>query len=252
MKNANCKLQNEDRVATATVRACDSIDARNAVQATGNGRCGCASAATPARLPFCIFQFAFFNLHFPSRTISRRAQSVRGFTLLEVILALTILAGVLAVLGEVGRLALRNAANARDLAKAQLLAESKLAEIETGLAGMDSTTDEPFDPEAASRGLKNTPLAGWLYSIDKESTDEEGLLSIRVTVRQDRPAAQHPVKFSLVRWLPDPDYTSVTATNEQNSAASSSSSSESGSGSGNNSSTNGTGTSGSSSSGNNK
>ena len=40
-----------------------------------------------------------------------------GFTLLEVILAMTILAGAMAVLGEVGRLALKNASAAKDLAR---------------------------------------------------------------------------------------------------------------------------------------
>ena len=57
-----------------------------------------------------------------------------GFSLLEVILAMAILAGAIAVLGEAGRLALRNAGYARDMAQAQLLCESKMAEIVTGIA----------------------------------------------------------------------------------------------------------------------
>ena len=135
---------------------------------------------------------------------SRRAP--RGFTLLEVILALTILAGAMAVLGEVSRLALRNAAAARDLARAQLLAESKLAEIEAGITAPDPVENTPFD--AATESLDPGEPA-WLYSISQPSIEnaEDGVISVRVTVTRDLPAGQHPVKFSLVRWLPDPNYT---------------------------------------------
>ncbi|MGO9108286.1 MAG: prepilin-type N-terminal cleavage/methylation domain-containing protein [Thermoguttaceae bacterium] len=126
-----------------------------------------------------------------------------GFTLLEVILALTILAGAMAVLGEVSRLALRNASAARDLARAQLLAESKLAEILAGITSPDPVENTAFDRSSNSLDPSEP---GWLYSISSESTDEDGLISVRVTVTRDIPAGQHPVKFSLVRWLPDPNY----------------------------------------------
>ncbi len=127
--------------------------------------------------------------------------------MLEVILALTILAGSLAVLGEVSRLALRNAVGARDLARAQLLAESKLAEIEAGIGDSSATgqvENQQFDPSTES--LDRSEPA-WLYSISSGPTDENGLVSVRVTVTRDMPASQHPVKFTLVRWLPDPNYT---------------------------------------------
>jgi len=123
--------------------------------------------------------------------------------LLEVILALAILAGALAILGEVSRLALQNASAARDLARAQLLAESKLAEILAGITSPDPVENTPFD---SSGNSLDPSEPAWLYSISSESTDEEGLISVRVTVTRDIPAGQHPVKFSLVRWLPDPNY----------------------------------------------
>ena len=149
------------------------------------------------RPPFPLSPFLPFSLS-PLRP--RRG----GFTLLEVILALTILAGALAVLGEVSRLALRNAAAARDLARAQLLAESKLAEIEAGITSTDSVDKVAFDTTANSL---DPGEPAWLYSINSQSTDEDGVISVRVTVTRDLPAGQHPVKFSLVRWLPDPNYT---------------------------------------------
>ncbi len=126
-----------------------------------------------------------------------------GFTLLEVILALAILAGAMAALGEVSRLALRNAAAARDLARAQLLAESKMSEILSGVSSPSAVENTAFQ---SSDYALDPGEPAWLYSISSESTDEDGLISVRVTVTRQMPAGQHPVKFSLVHWVPDPNY----------------------------------------------
>ena len=164
----------------------------------------------------------------PIRPIGPMCRALRraAFTLLEVILALAILAGSLAVLGEVSRLAMRNAAGARDLARAQLLAESKLAEIQAGITSTDSVDNSSFD--SATESLDPGEPA-WLYSIKSQSTDEEGVISVRVTVTRALPAAQHPVKYSLVRWLPDPNYT-YTPPSQSSSSTTASSSGSSGPG----------------------
>ena len=107
----------------------------------------------------------------PAIACRRSAAKRSGFTLLEVILALAILAGAMAVLGEVNRLALRNAAAARDLARAQLLAESKLAEIQAGITSTASVDNMPFD--AATENLDSSE-PGWKYSISSKATDEDG------------------------------------------------------------------------------
>ena len=130
--------------------------------------------------------------------MTRRAARAAGFSLLEVILALAILGGAIAVLGEAARLAMKNAEYTRDINRAQLLCESKLAEIVAGIT-----------PAEASDGvaLKSQPDASepaWLYSIETTSVDD-GLLSVRVTVTRDLPAEKHPVRFSLVRWMADPE-----------------------------------------------
>ena len=123
----------------------------------------------------------------------------RGFSLLEVILALAILGGAIAVLGEAARLAMRNAEFTRDMARAQLLCESKLAEIVAGI-----TPAEPIQ-RATFETATDLSEPAWLYSIETASLEEEGLLSVRVTVTRDLPAQRHPVVFSLVRWIADPD-----------------------------------------------
>ena len=130
-----------------------------------------------------------------------------GFSLLEVILALSILAGSIAVLGEASRLALKNAEVARDLAHAQLLCESKLTEIVTGITPAETVGNTPFDPTTTASIDASGP--SWLYSIETQETDEEGLVSVRVTVTRDLPASKHPVSFSLVRWIPDPNATTA-------------------------------------------
>ena len=163
---------------------------------------------------------------------ARRNAKRSGFTLLEVILALAILGGAIAVLGEASRLALRSAAAARDLARAQMLAENKMAEIEAGITAPDSVDNEAFDTESESLE-QGTPR--WLFSISSESTDETGIISVRVTVTRDIPAAQRPVKFSLVHFLPDPNFTytpppSVTSSSTGSTSGGSSSGSSSGSG----------------------
>jgi type II secretion system protein I len=135
-----------------------------------------------------------------------------GFSLLEVSLALAILAGAIAVLGEASRLSLRNAALARDLAHAQLLCESKLAEIVSGITPAEPVDRMPFD-ETTTDSI-DPDEAPWVYTIETNETDETGLISVRVTVTRDLPEERRPVQFSLVRWLPDPNATTSSPSDQ--------------------------------------
>jgi len=118
-----------------------------------------------------------------------------GFSLLEVILAMAILFGAIAVLGELGRLGLHNAQITRDLARAELLCESKLAELTAGAAPLAPVHRAPFEEEAGDGEQR------WLYSIATEPLDEDGLTAVRVTVVQDLPQERRPVECSLTRWI---------------------------------------------------
>ncbi len=138
-----------------------------------------------------------------SRVRSTPRRCVRAaFSLLEVILALAILAGAIAVLGELTRGGLDHARRARDLAQAQLLCESKMAEILAGYEALEAVSDVPF-------GTGRIP--DWLYSVETLSLDQDGLLELRVTVEQDLPPEKRPVECTLVRWMIDP---AVFATEE--------------------------------------
>mgnify|MGYP000953372854 CR=1 FL=1 len=146
--------------------------------------------------------------------MTRRRQSSRriGFSLLEVILALAILAGAVAVLGEVARQGLDTARIARDLTHAQFLCESQMAQIEAGLVEPD-----PVDRAQIEGISQDSSQAGWLYSVETESTDIDGLIAVRVTVTQDMPEEKRPVRCSMVRWMQDPNATSSGSSSSGNS-----------------------------------
>jgi general secretion pathway protein I len=157
-----------------------------------------------------------------------------GFTLLEVMLALAILVGALAVLGEFGRLGLRNAKTTRDLTRAEMLCESIMSEVSAGILSTDSVQNSPvLDPVqgTAVSDSQTDDVAPWVYSIDSQTIDEDGLLSVTVTVSQDLPSTQLPVSFSLVHWMLDPSLesqgtsTQTDSSNTQNSGTETSTSS---------------------------
>jgi prepilin-type N-terminal cleavage/methylation domain-containing protein len=118
----------------------------------------------------------------------------RGLSLLEVILSLAILAIGLAILGELVGIGTRTAASARDLTRAQLHCESKMAELTTGVVTVTNQNQVELetDPE-------------WLYSVDVQPLGTTGLVSVMVTVEQQVETGRQPATFSLTRWIPDPD-----------------------------------------------
>ena len=120
-----------------------------------------------------------------------------GFSLLEIILALAILAGSLAALGEVMRLADQNSALARDETQAQIIAASVMDELVAGARLLEPLNRVPLDYET------DPP---WLCSIAIEQTGYVELVAVRILVEQQADARLQPPRFELVRWLPNPDY----------------------------------------------
>ena len=119
-----------------------------------------------------------------------------AFTLLEIILALAILAGSLAALGEVMRAADRNAALTRDETQAQILASSIVDELASGARTLAAVSQHSFDVDQDQQ---------WVYSIALEDTGYAELVGVRVIVEQRLEAQLQPARFELVRWLPNPD-----------------------------------------------
>ena len=144
-------------------------------------------------------QFAICNL---------QSKKKKAFSILEVILALAILTGAMAVLGELGRLGFQNAKSAQDLTKAQMLCESKMAEYTSGITTPQAVSATPFDPIDQDSANSTT----WVYSVDVQQIDQDGLDAMCVTVTQNLPATQHPTSYSITRWITDPSVGQSTST----------------------------------------
>jgi type II secretion system protein I len=137
----------------------------------------------------------------PEPALSQRERVRTAFTLLEIILSLAILAGALAALGEVMRLAERSASAAEDETQAQILAASIMDELQAGSR----------DLTAVSQSALNTgDDPPWVFSLDIDQTQYDELVAVKVRVEQQMEARLQPASFELVRWLPNPDYVPPT------------------------------------------
>ncbi len=128
-----------------------------------------------------------------------------ALSLLEVILALVILAGSMATIGEMVRHGTDSARIARDESKAQLLCESKLSEITAGAVALVSVGLAEFEWDLGGSSDGESRAGEWLYAVDVSPLDQPGLLQITVTVVQSPDVVRDPVEFTLVRWMVDPD-----------------------------------------------
>src|SRR5690606_21272705 len=97
-----------------------------------------------------------------------------GFTLLEVILAIAVLAIALTTIGEVVRMAYQSADAAAVESEAQMLAESILGELSSGIRPAQSVQNAPLD-------LGDT-REQWQYSISIEPTMQNEIVLARVQV----------------------------------------------------------------------
>jgi Tfp pilus assembly protein PilV len=120
-------------------------------------------------------------------------------SLLEVMLAMAILGGCVAAIGELVRLGARHAEEVRILTEAQLLCEGKIEEIEAGITAPESVSSAPFDLEPE-----------WMYSVTVTPMEDTGLMEVRVTVEQVEATRMQPYTFSLVRWMLDPAVEEMT------------------------------------------
>lgn len=133
-------------------------------------------------------------------TGSRRA----GLSLLEVILSIAILGGAMVVIGQLLNLGYRSAVEAKIRSDANILADSKMAEVAAGVLELQSAAERPFNENP-----------DWLYSVQVQQSPQLGLLMVTVTVEQSPVSSANPISFSLVRFVPDPDYDPLDYIEEQ-------------------------------------
>ena len=114
-----------------------------------------------------------------------------GMTLIEVLLALAILAIVMGAVASLVNIGTRAAQAAEETALAQLVAESKMNELAAGAAPMTATGLTDYEGRE-----------GWQYSVEITPIDEPaGLVSVKVFVQQVV-AEGDGVTFELYRWMP--------------------------------------------------
>ncbi len=122
----------------------------------------------------------------------RRSGCGAAFTLLEVILALAILAGAVAMLGEAMSIASRSASDAQAIAQAQLLASSVMDEMLSGIVDLSDQSRQPLETDSA---------IPWVCSVTLGDTTLAGLMAIEVLVEQNLEPQFRPVKYRLLRWV---------------------------------------------------
>lgn len=138
----------------------------------------------------------------------RATPNSTGFTLIEVILALAILAGSVATLGEVMRIASRHATESAAESRAQLLACSVLDEIACGYRDLANVSRQPLEADDSNP---------WVVTVTLGTTRFANLSSIEVVVEQDLEPQYNPVRYSVVRWFSTLNQTSTTGANQNSS-----------------------------------
>lgn len=145
-------------------------------------------------LPRAFHTFPAMNFNFRQPIPSRPPQLRGGLSLLEVVLAIAILGGAMVMLSNLSQIGGRHATAAVDITKAQMYCESVISEIAVGNIPPQATDATPIevDPE-------------WLYSVDVQTMELEGLLSVRVSVQHIEDTSRDPVLATLTRWMIDPE-----------------------------------------------
>lgn len=132
--------------------------------------------------------------------VLRKNISLRpALSLLEVVLALAILAVATAYLAQSMQLATTNALKAQRLTKAELVVESVLNQVIAGLIPSDPVTWTPYNN---SQGATD-----WVYQIQQVPAEMDGMLGLQIAVQQvDPQSGMVPGKVDLFvnRWIIDP------------------------------------------------
>ena len=121
----------------------------------------------------------------------RLNNSRRGLSLLEVVLALAILSGAFVALTQLVSTGLRAAADARDLTRAQIMAETVVSEIVAGVTPAATINQAELEP-------------GWLVSTVVAPTVQDGVIQLVVVVERAGESQQR-ARYEISRWMRDPD-----------------------------------------------
>ncbi len=117
-----------------------------------------------------------------------------GFSLLEVVLALSIFFGAIAVLSQVSWNGTRAAVQSQLKAQALFRCEAKMQEVVAGVEALSDQSDVPFEDDSS-----------WVWSLTAATTDLSGLVLVEVTVSRNGGSGLSSASQKLRRWMRDPE-----------------------------------------------
>ena len=120
-----------------------------------------------------------------------------GFTLMEILVSITILGLSMVAINGLVSIGARNAREAQVLTTAQFLAESKLAEVKTGLLSPNSTGKMPFTHEET--------IEPFTFEVQSQAMGVDGqLMAIRVVIEYTPEDGSLPLIYRLDTLMIDP------------------------------------------------
>lgn len=151
-----------------------------------------------------------------------------GISLLEVVLALAILAVASAYLAQSMQVASFNAARAESQTQAEIVSESIMNQVVAGAISTQNASWVPYsNPNPFSSLAASTMDSQWLYMVSTMSTEVNGMICVQVGVKEIIPGQSDDgqIEFYLNRWIIDPSLgldTPPTTTSDTSTGGSSS------------------------------
>lgn len=136
------------------------------------------------------------------RSAQRFSTGRRGFSLLEMLLALAILGSSLAILAQIAGTGVAAAREARALSTARMICQTKLAEALLNIEAGQSPTSVI---EAPAESFDSAATETYVYSVEVTPGQLDGLLSLRVSViARAGDGTEQLAAYALDRWVIDP------------------------------------------------
>lgn len=130
------------------------------------------------------------------RSGSCRQSARRGLTLLEVILSIGIFLAASTVLTQLLGTGTRAAVEGRRQSQLALLAESKMAEVVSGILEPDAVDGQGFDDPNIDASIR--------WGMIVEETGQGDLLQITIEVTHENAQREESSRFALTRLMRDP------------------------------------------------
>ncbi len=131
-------------------------------------------------------------------TTNDRLSNRRGLSLLEVILALTILGVACTFMAQAMQLATSNALAAHRQAQAEMVAESVLSQVIAGVIPMQPSST--WTPAGISASTSN-----WSYMLTNVNCEVQNMVGLQIDVRDmSDPDMTRPADLTVIRWIIDP------------------------------------------------